>query len=296
MDYQGNLRMLKPEHDFFIGIDSDGCVFDTMEVKQKKYFIPHALTDFDLNEISDVLIETWEFVNLYSVHRGGNRFLSLIKVFELLAERKEVKTSGCTLPDLASLQNWIRNETRLSNASLRSYFESNPDPALEKIIRWSENINLEIQETLKALPPFPHAKSAIEEISSFADIMIVSQTPLEALNHEWGATDLLRFVRAVAGQEHGTKTEHLTLAAKGKYRNRNIMMIGDAIGDMEAAKKNGIFFYPIIPGQEDKSWEKLINEDLVKFITGNFNLNDEKSLIQNFRESLPSIPPWIEKE
>ena len=99
MDYQDNLRNLKPEKEFFIGIDSDGCVFDSMEVKQKEFFIPNALKYFDLFPVSKVLRETWEFVNLYSIYRGGNRFTSIIKVFELLSERKEIRENGYILPD-----------------------------------------------------------------------------------------------------------------------------------------------------------------------------------------------------
>src|SRR5450759_1186032 len=104
MDYQTNLRNLKPVKEFFIGIDSDGCVFDSMEVKQKEFFIPIALKYFDLYGISKILRETWEFVNLYSIYRGGNRFTSIIKVFELLSERKEIKDTGYKLPDLTSLK------------------------------------------------------------------------------------------------------------------------------------------------------------------------------------------------
>ena len=36
MDAIETMRALPKKHDFFIGIDSDGCVFDTMEVKQKE--------------------------------------------------------------------------------------------------------------------------------------------------------------------------------------------------------------------------------------------------------------------
>lgn len=48
MDYQSELKKFQPAHEFFIGIDSDGCVFDTMEVKQKEFFIPNALKYFNL--------------------------------------------------------------------------------------------------------------------------------------------------------------------------------------------------------------------------------------------------------
>ena len=48
-----------------------------------------------------------------------------------------------------------------------------------------------------------------------------------------------------AGQELGTKTEHLKLAAKNKYPPERILMIGDAPGDLNAARANGALFYPI---------------------------------------------------
>jgi hypothetical protein len=31
-------------------------------------------------------------------------------------------------------------------------------------------------------------------------------------------------------------------------------MVGDAMGDLEAAKANGVLYYPINPGAEDASW------------------------------------------
>jgi hypothetical protein len=32
-----------PQHEFLVGIDSDGCVFDSMELKHKECFIPVSL-------------------------------------------------------------------------------------------------------------------------------------------------------------------------------------------------------------------------------------------------------------
>ena len=292
MDHTSILRNLKPGHEFFIGIDSDGCVFDSMEVKQKEFFIPNALKYFDLFAISKILRETWEFVNLYSIYRGGNRFTSIIKVFELLSQRKEITDIGQSLPDLTSLNDWLKIETKLGNANLHKYFESNYDPDLEKVVRWTEAVNKDITEWLHNIPPFPHARSAIEKMSLFADIIIVSQTPLEALDREWGEHDLKKYVRVVAGQEHGTKTEHIALAAKAKYPDNKILMIGDAKGDLDAAKNNGVLFYPIIPGKEDKAWERFLNEGLEKFTKGKFAGSYEDSLLKEFSKSLPETPPW----
>jgi phosphoglycolate phosphatase-like HAD superfamily hydrolase len=295
MDYHSILKNLKPENEFFIGIDSDGCVFDSMEVKQKEFFIPNALKYFNLYAISKPLRETWEFVNLYSVHRGGNRFPAMIKVFDLLAERKEIIETGFILPDLSSLREWVSTETKLGNAGLRKFYGENQVKSLEPVIRWTEAVNREISEWLHDIPPFVHAKKAVEKIHPIADIMVVSQTPLEALEHEWLENDLKKFVRTIAGQEHGTKTEHLALAAKGKYPDDKILMIGDARGDLDAAKNNGVLFYPVIAGKEDESWEKFLNEGLAKFTGGTYKGAYEESLSREFSKSLPETPPWESK-
>jgi phosphoglycolate phosphatase-like HAD superfamily hydrolase len=292
MNYPTILKNIRPSKDFFIGIDSDGCVFDTMGVKQKEFFIPSGIKYFDLFAIAKSVRETWEFVNLYSSHRGVNRFPALIKVFELLSEREEIKNSGSRLPDLSSLKEWIKTETKLGNASLRKYFESHYNPDLEKVVKWTEAVNKDISEWLHDIPPFPCARLAIEKISSFADTIIVSQTPLEALEREWEEHDLKKYVRVIAGQEHGTKAEHIAFAAKNKYSDNKILMIGDAKGDMEAAKSNGVLFYPVIPGKEDLSWEQFLNEGLDKFISGTFAGSYENTLLIEFMKSLPDTPPW----
>lgn len=287
MDLHKELIELKPEHEYFIGIDSDGCVFDSMEIKQKEFFIPNALKYFNLYPISDTLRETWEFINLYSINRGGNRFTSLIKVFDLLSENKTVTESGCKLPDLTSLKEWIRTETKLGNATLRKYFELHYDSELERVLEWSEAINDEISRLLPKIPPFPHAAKALRKIYTKTDIVIVSQTPYEALKREWDENDILKFVRVIAGQEHGTKREHLALSAKGKYPDNMILMIGDAKGDLDASKSNGILFYPIIPGYEDKSWERFLNEGFKRFTNKTYSGIYENSLINEFLKVLP---------
>jgi phosphoglycolate phosphatase-like HAD superfamily hydrolase len=287
LDYQSLLRNFSPEHEFFIGIDSDGCVFDSMEVKQKEFFIPAALKYFDLFAISKTLRETWEFVNLYSIYRGSNRFISIIRVFDMLSENEKIADSGIKLPDLSSLKEWVGTESRLGNESLRKYLESNYDQDLKRVLEWSEYVNKEISTWLRNIPPFPQALDAIKKIHSFSDLMIVSQTPLEALDREWEENHLKQYIKAIAGQEHGTKTEHIALAAKGKYPDNKILMIGDAKGDLDAAKSNGVLFYPVLPGRENESWEKFVNEGFEKFLKGKFAGSYENKLIEAFIKALP---------
>jgi len=96
----------------------------------------------------------------------------------------------------------------------------------------------------------------------------------------------------IAGQEMGTKTEHLKFAAVGKYAPEKILMIGDAPGDFKAAKSNGALFFPINPGNEEASWERLDKEGLDRFFAGTYAGDYETTLVKEFDACLPDKPNW----
>ena len=286
------LEELKPEKEFFIGIDSDGCVFDTMEVKHKEFFCPNTVKYFGLFAIAKYVRETWDFVNLYSVTRGINRFPALVRVMDLLAERPEIQELGFKLPDMEPLREWIGKETRLGNPVFKEYVNNNPHPALDPVLKWTLAVNEDIAKWLRNTPPFPFARKSIEKLSKLADAVVVSQTPLEALTREWEEHSIGRYVRAIAGQEFGTKTEHLTMAAKGRYPDDRILMIGDAPGDHKAAIGNNALFFPVVPGHENRSWKLFFEEALDRFIAGTYKGDYQDRLISEFRKSLPEKPSW----
>src|SRR3989475_2136671 len=97
------LLAFKPRHEFFVGIDSDGCVFDSMEIKHKECFIPNFVRHMGLQPVSKYVREACEFVNLYSKWRGANRFPAYLKALDFLEERPEVKARGATIPELKGL-------------------------------------------------------------------------------------------------------------------------------------------------------------------------------------------------
>jgi phosphoglycolate phosphatase-like HAD superfamily hydrolase len=286
------LEELKPEKEFFIGIDSDGCVFDTMEIKQKECFCPQFIKYYGLQRVSKYARETWEFVNLYSKTRGVNRFKALISAMELLSKRKEVKLRCAKITDLTPLAEWIKLESKLGNPALEKYAAAINNPVINTTLAWSKEVNKNISELVFDIPPFPFVKESLNKISSMADIMVVSQTPIEALIREWQEHNIDNYVRLIAGQEYGTKGEHLKYAAKGKYPDNKILMVGDAPGDLSAAKSNGVLFYPVNPGNEDESWERFFNEAVDKFFSGTYAGEYEDTLINEFHTYLPEFPRW----
>src|SRR4029079_3697330 len=114
------LRDFKPTKEFFIGIDSEGCIFDSMEIKHKECFTPMFIKNFHLQAVSKYAREVWEFVNLYSKDRGANRFPALSKAVKLLKARPQVQARGVHLPDTTALDEWIKRESKLGNATLNA--------------------------------------------------------------------------------------------------------------------------------------------------------------------------------
>jgi len=286
------LEDLKPTKEFSIGIDSDGCVFDTMEIKQKEVFCPMFIKHYKMQKISKYAREVWEFVNLYSKTRGVNRFKALLRAFELLERRPEVKTRGMKFLDMNSVAEWVKNESKLGNPTLEKYANEKNDEMINLTLVWSKEVNKIISEMVFDIPPFPFVKESLDKMKDKADLMVVSQTPVEALTREWEEHNIQNYVRVIAGQEYGTKAEHLKFAAKGKYHDQKILMIGDAPGDQSAAKSNGVLFYPINPGHEDVSWKRFYEESLDKFFAGTFAGTYEEALIKEFESYLPGFPGW----
>jgi phosphoglycolate phosphatase-like HAD superfamily hydrolase len=291
-DPQAPLREFVPRSDFFIGIDSDGCVFDTMEVKHKECFIPKMIEHYRLAAISKYARETFEWVNLYSKWRGTNRFPGLILTMDFLAKRPEVLRRRPRLPELAGLRRWVERESKLGNPALRAEVAANGDPDLVLALTWSEAVNEAIEAIVKEVPPFPFVRESLEHMAGKADVMVVSATPGEALFREWEEHALVDHAALIAGQEAGSKKEHLALTAVGRYQPGHILMVGDAPGDWNAAKANGVLFYPIDPGFEEESWQRFFEEGLPRFFAGTFAGEYMGAQLARFEALLPDRPPW----
>ena len=285
------LRDFQPKHDFFIGIDSDGCVFDSMEIKHKECFAPMFVKHHNLQAVSKYAREVWDFVNLYSKTRGANRFPALTRALNLLRDRPEVQARNVNVPSYPALDEWMERETKLGNATLAAEVEGGNE-GLAHIKVWSDGVNEQVADIVHGVPPFPLLRQTLEKALGQADMMVISQTPCDALEREWAEHDISKFVEIIAGQEMGTKTEHLKFAAVDNYAAEKILMIGDAPGDHKAAKANGVLFFPILPGREEDSWERLHGEALDRFFAGTYAGEYEKKLFAEFDGCLPENPSW----
>lgn len=282
-----------PTKEFFVGIDSDGCAMDAMDIKHQECFTPCYIKHWNLQPISTLARQTALFVNLGSVTRGLNRWVALKQLLDLLRDRAEVAERGVTIPDYPELTEFIEAPGYpLSDKGIAAYYADHPSETIERAIAWGDAVNASIADMVHGCGPFPGVREALQAMQDDVDCMTVSATPLHALTYEWNAHDIAKYMRVIAGQEMGSKAEHVQYAAKGKYDPDKIMLIGDAPGDRDAAAKAECLYYPILPGNEKYSWSRFTDEALGKFLDGTFAGDYQQQLIDEFNSYLPDQVPW----
>lgn len=285
-----NTESYKPKHDYLVCIDSDGCAFDTMEIKHKECFCPAAINGWDMQCVSSLAREVWEFVNLYSTTRGCSRFNGILRVIDYLEARPEAKLRGYKAPEHDRFRNWVNTAPVLNNDAVKVLADAG-DEQFQRVLKWSLDANKRVAELVKGIPPFPFVRESLEKLSEFADIVIVSATPREALIKEWTSNDIAKYVALLGAQEDGTKKE-IIASVKDNYKADHCLMIGDAPGDYKAAQANGILFYPIRPLDEIESWKEFYNDVITKFKNLCYQGEVFNSYYERFEKCLPENPSW----
>jgi phosphoglycolate phosphatase-like HAD superfamily hydrolase len=262
---------INPTKKYVVCIDSDGCVFDNMELKHKECFCPATVNVWNLQGVSRYVRESAEYVNLYSGMRGANRFPALVETLNLTFGHPEVIKRGFKKPDLEPLIEWIKSTKELSAKGLEKYIqnESFVDPILNKAYAWSKEVDRNIEHIVRNVIPFPYVSDTLKRIKALCDVVIVSATPYDAIVREWKEHGLLDYVTLVTGQEHGTKAHIIEMLTRN-YQPDHMLMVGDAPGDFQASKVNNVAFYPIVPMQESQSWKDLYDKVFISFVSGTY--------------------------
>lgn len=258
-----------------ICVDSDGCVMDTMDIKHKKCFGPCMVREWGLEKWNDEILERWNQINLYTMTRGINRFCGLLKSLE------EVNEKYTTIEGINDLRKWVNKTKELSNSALEKYDYG----ILKKALSWSRAVN----ESIKTLPkfskkPFEGAKEALEDAVKTSYVAVVSSADPQSVRDEWTTHGLIKYTDIVMTQNDGSKAECIR-KLMGKGFN-NVLMVGDAVGDLRAAEKNEAMFYPIIVNYEKESWDRFKNEALKYFLDGRYCGEYQQKMINKFKRNL----------
>lgn len=264
---------------YLVCIDSDGCVMDTMNVKHIHCFGPQILQEWDLQAWEEDILSLWNRLNLFSYTRGINRFQGLSLLFEELAKQ------GIEIAGRDDLKQWCEQTPSLSNAALQASIARKHSICLEKALSWSKKVNVCIAQLPKEDCVFPYAKETMALLHQEADIAIVSSANKEAVLEEWKRLHCLPYVHIVCGQDAGTKA-HCIHELKQYYEHGHVLMIGDALSDLQAAKENDVHFYPILAGKEAASWLRLKQEAGTRFLSQAYDDAYAQELEQAMKDNL----------
>jgi phosphoglycolate phosphatase-like HAD superfamily hydrolase len=268
--------------EYLVCVDSDGCAIDSMDIKHFRSFGPSMVDEWNLEEWKDEILKRWNEINLYTITRGINRFKGLLMAL------KEINEKYTEIMDLESLEEWTKTTNELSNNSVIREIEKKPDSIiLKKALSWSNKVNASI----KALPeeeilPFEMVKEALEFAHVRADVAIVSSANLGAVLDEWTRHNLIAHTDIVLAQNAGTKAYCIQELLKKGYDPNNVLMCGDALGDLEAANKNNVHFYPILVRNEKQSWTEFITIGFEKLLSNEYSGEYQEKKIQEFLSNL----------
>ena len=268
------------KHDYLVCVDSDGCAMDTMDIKHFHCFGPRAVDVFGIGTVRDEFLEIWNEINLFSMTRGINRFKGLALSFEIANEK------GLDVPLLNRVKQWTEESDELSKPSLVREIEKSDDEELKLALEWSDRVNECIEGLTGEDHPFEGVKEGLEALSKVADIAIVSSANGEAVYNEWTNHGLAPYVEVLLGQEAGSKAYCISQLKKLYDSENQIVMVGDAPGDLDAAQQNGVHYYPIIVGKEAESWERLKTEAKEKLLSDQFDKDYQDKLIEEFKAAL----------
>lgn len=266
-----------------------------MEIKHKRVFQPTAIEVWGLDSVAETYCAIAESINLYSVLRGINRFEGLALAFERLAQQSE--EGRRRVDGYLQLQGYVLSGRPLHFDAIADYNESRKFDFLDKVLEWSRRCD-DLYGHIMASEgnsPFPGVVETLGLASSQAEIAVISSSSRVTLEKDWGDAGLLPFLSRIEGQEQGDKSSQLESAIREERPPSRSLMIGDAPGDLEAAREHGILFYPIIPGDEVRSWERFKSEGLTRFYNGSYAGGFEQELINEFENVLQPdveiVPP-----
>ena len=129
-------------------------------------------------------------------------------------------------------------------------------------------------------------KEALASLKGRADLVVVSSANLQAVMDEWEKEGILEYMDLVLTQNDGSKAFCIQELLKKGYALDQAMMVGDAPGDYDAAKKNGVCFFPILVKKEAQSWSQLRQEAADRFLSGSYRGEYEEAQIKSFKDNL----------
>jgi phosphoglycolate phosphatase-like HAD superfamily hydrolase len=253
-------------------LDSAGTVLDSMGLRHSLAYFPSFADAFFRGSDRGALEEVWSYVALRSPSRSANRFRLLASALRLARRHPRISARHEREEETAAaLDHWIASGSPQTAAGLdRALRDKSFAAALVPAAIWS----LDVDARLSALPPpraFDGAAEALRAMAGRARIVVAGEGRSQDTERDWRRAGLLGSALGLGeivfvGEEGGSVME-IAQAAK-LYARGPVLVVGDSPVELEAARSSGTSFYPIRPGRERESWQKLVKDYFPAFVKG----------------------------
>jgi hypothetical protein len=265
-------RKARPQSGFAVLIASEGVLFDP-EPAEMSRFLPAFAASFGGSIDGEVLAEVWRFVRLTSRSRGRDRYRCLDEALRLLERRAESAPQRGRLSSTAyALEAWLACELEPSPQSLAAATKGGRRPVLARVLSWSEAVDAALLEA-PAATAYASACAALPLFAQSAELRLVpapspaSRAPLRRLGVRFSC--------------HGYPVRE----------GPRVLVVGDTMAALEAARRSRLSFFPIVPGREEESWARLAETGFPRFLRG--ERAPSRGLLASFLSAFSSNPPWI---
>ena len=200
---------------------------------------------------------------------------------------EEVDKDYCKIEGIEEFSAWTKEADELSNASVGRQADETKNEIFKKALSWSVAVNQAINQLPEERKiPFEGVKDGLKAAHEKADVAIVSSANLEAVLEEWQKHGLMDSVDVCLTQNVGSKALCISKMLEHGFSKNHVLMVGDAPGDLGAADKNEVLYYPILVKREKESWERFVTEALPKFLEGTYEGEYQEQLKTMFKENL----------
>jgi len=270
-----------------IVVESEGAVFDSLESRHEKAYLPAFAGCFSWGLDPVVCSGLWRRLALSSKLRGQEPLSILLSALRLLNRSWPSIRRAAVIRVLdAYLAAPARDPLGLAASP-----KGSPERLILDWIAMSEAL---LEEEGYA-PGFPSARSFLETVKIIApgsEILVYSSLPEAVALNQWEMAGLGDCFLRIAGAERGDFAGYLRNALKNGYDSGPILVIGTTGLAWQAAQSVGARFYPVMPGAEEESWKYLAEEFFPAFMRGEASLveRDSRAFMRMMLEDIDPAP------
>lgn len=132
--------------------------------------------------------------------------------------------------------------------------------------------------------PYHPVEPCLHQLERVAQLVVITEYNVRAASSEWSLYQLPACQPVCLKRR---TLEHLVGELAYGYDRRRVLVIGSGPRALSAAQSNQLLFYPILPRKEERSWARLQEEGIPKFLHGTFQGYYQQALLAAHQSCLP---------